>query len=71
LDAVRTLVGHDIAVAHALISYQDVSATGEVVRAMLNRLTWVLKPHGGAWKIVHEHTSAPVDGETLKVILQR
>ena len=38
---------------------------------MQNRLTWVLKQKDGAWKIVHEHTSAPVDFETAKVILQR
>ena len=70
-DAVQIMMADDVAVAHAFISYADVSASGEVQRAMLNRLTWVLKPHGGGWKIVHEHTSAPVDGESMKVILQR
>jgi ketosteroid isomerase-like protein len=38
---------------------------------MHNRLTWALKQENGAWKIVHEHTSAPVDFKTSKVILQR
>jgi uncharacterized protein (TIGR02246 family) len=70
-DSVQTLVGHDVAVVHAFISYQGVSAAGEVERAMQNRLTWVLRQYDGAWKIVHEHTSAPVDGESMKVILQR
>jgi ketosteroid isomerase-like protein len=36
---------------------------------MNNRLTWVLrKDGGGAWKIVHEHTSAPIDLETLQAL---
>jgi uncharacterized protein (TIGR02246 family) len=70
-DGVQTLVGNDVAVVHAFISYANVSASGEVARAMVNRLTWILRQQDGAWKIVHEHTSAPVDGESMKVILQR
>lgn len=70
-DAVQITIANDIAVVHAFISYADVSASGEVQRAMQNRLTWILKPHDGSWKIVHEHTSAPVDGESMQVILQR
>ena len=38
---------------------------------MNNRLTWILrKEPDGAWKIVHEHTSAPV-GDEGKVQLRR
>jgi uncharacterized protein (TIGR02246 family) len=70
-DGVQISVAGDIAVAHAFISYENVAASGEATRAMLNRMTWVLRQHDGAWKIVHEHTSAPVDGESMKVILQR
>lgn len=71
VDDLRTVVTDEIAVAHALVSYKNVSANGAEVRAMLNRLTWVLRRKDGVWKIVHEHTSAPVDFETSKVILQR
>ncbi len=70
-DTVQITMADDAAVAHAFISYADVSATGEGQRAIENRLTWVLKPQGGGWKIIHEHTSAPVDGESMKAILQR
>ena len=35
-----------------------------------NRVTVVLEQKGGAWKIVHEHSSAPADFETLKVMLE-
>jgi ketosteroid isomerase-like protein len=38
---------------------------------MTNRLTWVLEKEGPMWKIVHEHTSAPVDSHTMKALLSR
>jgi uncharacterized protein (TIGR02246 family) len=71
LDSVQTHVTNDLAVAYAFISYTGVSAEGKALRTMHNRLTWALKQHGSTWKIVHEHSSAPVDPETLKVLLQR
>jgi uncharacterized protein (TIGR02246 family) len=70
-DDLRTIVTQEVAVAHAFVTYQGLSAEGTQLRAMHNRLTWALKQKGGAWKIVHEHTSAPVDFKTSKVILQR
>lgn len=71
LDRVHTRVTNDLAVANAFISYTGVSAESKALRTMHNRLTWALKQHGTAWKIVHEHSSAPVDPETSKVLLQR
>ena len=70
MDGVQTIVEHDIAIVHAFVIYKGVSAEGKELRAMQNRLTWVLKRENSAWKIVHEHTSAPVNIETSKVILQ-
>lgn len=71
LAEVQIMAGRDVAFAHAFITYQGVSAEGQKLRAMHNRLTWALQQSDGAWKIVHEHTSAPVDFETAKVILRR
>jgi uncharacterized protein (TIGR02246 family) len=71
LDDLQTIVAQDVAIAHAFVTYKGVSAEGMELRAMHNRLTWALKQESGAWKIVHEHTSAPVDFKTSKVILQR
>jgi ketosteroid isomerase-like protein len=65
-------VTDDLAVAHALVTFRGLSAEGDELRAMNNRLTWVLERRSGeAWRIVHEHTSAPADFETAKLILQR
>lgn len=68
---VRVVVAQDVAVVHAFVTYRGLSTEGEELRAMSNRLTLALKQSSGTWRIVHEHTSAPVDFETSKVILQR
>jgi uncharacterized protein (TIGR02246 family) len=69
-NGVQTILGNDIAIVHAFVVYKGVSADGDELRTMQNRLTWALKHKNGVWKIVHEHTSAPVNFETSKVILQ-
>jgi uncharacterized protein (TIGR02246 family) len=70
LDGVRTIVAHDVSIVHAFVIYKGISADGRELHAMRNRLTWVVRETAGAWKVIHEHTSAPVDFETSKVILQ-
>jgi uncharacterized protein (TIGR02246 family) len=70
-DDVQVLVAQDLAIAHAFVTFKGVSAEGVESRAMNNRLTWGLRRHGEGWKVVHEHTSAPVDPETGKVMLKR
>ena len=72
LQDVQIIIGDGVAVAHAFVTFKGLSAEGEALRAMNNRLTWALrKTDSDVWKVVHEHTSAPVDFETAKVILQR
>lgn len=71
LDDVSAATTGDLALVHAIITYQSLNADGQPLRAMQNRLTWALKQRGDGWKIIHEHTSAPIDGETFKVILER
>jgi uncharacterized protein (TIGR02246 family) len=65
-------IGDGVASVHAFITYKGLSADGKELRSMDNRITWVLRKHrDGAWKIIHEHTSAPADFETGKVSLRR
>ena len=71
LSDVQLTSTRDVAVAHAFVTYTGLSAEGEKLRAMQNRVTMVLEQKDGIWKIVHEHSSAPADFETLKVILKR
>jgi uncharacterized protein (TIGR02246 family) len=69
---VQIEVGDGVAAVHAFITYKGLSADGKELRSMDNRITWVLRRSAdGAWKIVHEHSSAPVDFDTGKVTLRR
>ena len=68
---VQSLAGGDFASVSAIVTYAGISAQGEPLRSMENRLTWVLRMRGHVWRIVHEHTSAPVGFEDSRAILQR
>ena len=70
-DDVQTSEGRDFLVISAIATYAAVSAQGEPLRAMQNRVTWALKTIGHVPRIVHEHTSAPLGFEDSKGILQR
>lgn len=69
-DDVRTEIGSDVAAVSAFTTFAAETPDGIELRSMNNRLTWILRRDGDAWKIVHEHTSAPV-GEEGKVNLRR
>jgi uncharacterized protein (TIGR02246 family) len=70
-DDVRTQTGSDLATVSAFTTFAAESPDGTELRSMNNRLTWVLrKDADDAWKIVHEHTSAPA-GDEGKVQLRR
>ena len=71
IDRIRSVVVQELATLSARAAYAGLSAAGDELRAMQNRLTWVLKPEGGVWKIIHEHTSVPIGFSDLKGILQR
>ena len=70
-DDVQSSGEPDFAFVSAVVTYAGFSAQGEPLRAMQNRLTWVLKTTGHVLRIVHEHTSAPVGFDDMKAILLR
>jgi len=57
----RTSMSATLAYASATVRYTALSAAGEVLRSIQDRLTIVLELRNGEWKIVHQHTSIPVD----------
>ena len=70
-DEVATQVWGDGALLSAVVTYVALSAAGEPLRSMQNRLSWVLRTSGHVLRIVHEHSSAPIGFEDQKAILQR
>jgi len=70
-DDIRTQTGSDVAGVSAFTTFAAVAPDGTELRSMNNRLTWILrKDPEGAWRIAHEHTSAPA-GDEGKVQLRR
>lgn len=62
---VETQAGPDLAVLTAFVHYQARNEAGVVLRQMMNRLTWSLVRRGADWKILHQHTSIPIDSKTI------
>jgi uncharacterized protein (TIGR02246 family) len=61
----------DVAFAHAAVTFAGESASGERLRATTNRFTFCLARRDGAWKIVHQHSSLPIDMASMKAIFER
>jgi len=70
-EDVKTTVTRDFACVSAIVSYTSVSGEGVQLRAMQNRLSWILRTSGHVLRIIHEHTSAPVGFEDMTAMLQR
>jgi uncharacterized protein (TIGR02246 family) len=67
----QSIVGQDLAVVHAFVTYKAITADGVELRSMDNRLTVTLRQKDNGWKIVHQHTSSPIDLGTVQVIFKR
>jgi len=61
----------DLACGHAVLTYAARAADGTPLRSLDNRISLALARRDGLWKIVHEHTSAPVDHASGKAMLRR
>jgi uncharacterized protein (TIGR02246 family) len=59
----------DMGALHARVTYRAVTPTGETLRWMHNRLSWVVVRSKDGWRVIHEHTSVPI-GPDLKGVLQ-
>ena len=70
-EDVKMLNGQGFASMSAIVTYAAISAQGHELRAMQNRISWVLKTSGHVLRIIHEHTSAPVGFEDAMAILKR
>lgn len=53
-----------------LVHYTARSSSGVQLRTMTNRITWILEKVDESWRVVHEHTSVPLDFESGKGIFK-
>jgi len=70
-DDVKIVSGQGLASVSAIVTYSSISAQGQELRAMQNRISWVLEMSGHVLRVIHEHTSAPIGFEDGKAILKR
>jgi uncharacterized protein (TIGR02246 family) len=70
-DDIQIQADGELALATAFVRFTAVSAEGKELRYLEDRLTWVARQKEGTWKIIHQHSSAPIDPQTMKVILTR
>jgi uncharacterized protein (TIGR02246 family) len=68
-DEVDTVIDGGVAAVHAIVSFKGLTPDGKELRTIDNRFTWTLRrTHEGAWRILHEHTSVPIDVETSRPV---
>ena len=60
---------NNIGFASALIQFQAISTEGAVLRSMKNRITLGFSKFENGWKVIHQHTSAPISSSGLSAIL--
>jgi ketosteroid isomerase-like protein len=60
----------DLAYLTAIARFTAISKDGEELRFLDNRFTLIICNKDNAWKIVHQHTSGPIDFTTMKVLLK-
>lgn len=70
-DEVESTVSGDLAIGHATLTFAAISAEGERLRSFSSRLSMGLKKVDSTWKVFHEHTSAPIDHQSTRAMLDR
>lgn len=58
----------DLGFGTALITYEAIAPDNTILRNMKNRLTIGLQKKGDVWKVIHQHTSAPIDSELVAIL---
>jgi ketosteroid isomerase-like protein len=70
-DETRSSGGQELTILSTIVTYTGISAQGEVLRSIPNRLTWAIHQSNSGPRIIHEHTSAPIGFSEMKAILNR
>lgn len=60
--------GDNVGFGSALITFQAISIGNIIIRSMKNRITLGFIKEKDVWKVVHQHTSAPINSD-LEAIL--
>jgi ketosteroid isomerase-like protein len=67
-EMIETYESGDIGFGCALVMYQAVSADNTILRSMKNRITIGFRKEEDMWKVIHQHTSAPINNELVAIL---
>ena len=68
-EMIKIHQSENVGFASALISFQAIANDGAVLRSMKNRITLGFSKFDDGWKVIHQHTSAPISSNGLTAIL--
>jgi ketosteroid isomerase-like protein len=71
VDEVNVHIADALATLDGFVKFSAQSSEGAILRSLTSRLTWILEPRNDRWKVVHQHTSAPIEFKTTKAIFSR
>jgi ketosteroid isomerase-like protein len=54
----------------SMIVYQAISADNKILRSMRNRITLGFIKTDNVWKVVHQHTSAPINANLQAILTE-
>jgi ketosteroid isomerase-like protein len=60
--------GGEIGFGSALITYQAISSDNTILRSMRNRISIGFRKRKDIWKVIHQHTSAPINNELVAIL---
>lgn len=60
--------GHNAGFGSALVTFQAIAIDNTIIRSMRNRITLGFIKKNDVWKVIHQHTSAPINS-SLEAIL--
>lgn len=66
----QSQVSGDLASGQAILTFAAHAPDGSVLRALDNRLSVALRRGPDGWKVIHEHTSAPIEHGTMAAVLK-
>jgi ketosteroid isomerase-like protein len=62
--------GEDVSFASSMIMYQAISTDNKILRSMTNRITLGFTKTDNIWKVVHQHTSAPINADLQAILAE-
>lgn len=61
----------ELALITSIVRFAAIDQQGVELRYLQNRFTWVLSKKESLWKIIHQHSSSPIDFESMKPLLEK